>query len=201
MADICAGTNGDQKDSKDLKASIDKELLESRIIMLSGSIDDRQAHAVVGQLLVLDQRSAEEPITLIINSGGGAISSGFAIYDTIQILRAPVRTVGAGLIASMGVTIFLAAQKENRFSLANSRYMIHQPLISGTVVAPASDVEINAREMIKLRDRLNALIADASGQPRTKVEADTQRDYWMAANEAQEYGIVGKVIGHWTDLQ
>ncbi len=198
MAELPTEFNSDKKDSK---TSIDKELLESRIIMLSGSIDDRQAHTVIGQLLVLDQRSPEEPITLIINSGGGAISSGFAIYDTIQLLRAPVRTIGAGLIASMGVTIFLAATKENRFSLANSRFMIHQPLISGTVVAPASDVEINAREMIKLRDRLNSLIADASGQPLTRVETDTQRDYWMAANEAMEYGIVGKVIGHWTDLQ
>ncbi len=198
MAESPIENNRDQKESK---AAIEKELLESRIILLSGSIDDRQAHGVVAQLLVLDQRSPEEPITLIINSGGGAISSGFAIYDTIQMLRAPVRTVGAGLIASMGVTIFLAAQQENRYSLANSRYMIHQPLISGTVVAPASDVEINAREMIKLRDRLNALIAESSGQKLSKVETDTQRDYWMAADEAQEYGIVGKVIGHWTDLK
>ncbi len=198
MAESPIKYNGDQKDSK---AAYEKELLESRVILLSGSIDDRQAHTVVAQLLVLDQRSAEEPITLIINSGGGAISSGFAIYDTIQMLRAPVRTIGAGLIASMGVTIFLAATQENRYSLANSRFMIHQPLISGTVVAPASDVEINAREMIKLRDRLNALIAKSSGQTLTKVETDTQRDYWMAADEAQEYGIVGKVIAHWTDLE
>lgn len=189
------------RDQKESKAAVEKELLESRVILLSGSIDDRQSHIVVGQLLVLDQRSSEEPITLVINSGGGAISSGFAIYDTIQMLRAPVRTVGAGLIASMGVTIFLAAQKKNRYSLPNSRFMIHQPLISGTVVAPASDVEINAREMIKLRDRLNALIAESSGQPLSRVETDTQRDYWMAAEEAEAYGIVGKVIGHWTDLE
>jgi ATP-dependent Clp protease, protease subunit len=188
-------------DQKESKGAIEKELLESRVILLSGTIDDRQAHTVVGQLLVLDQRAPEEPITLIINSGGGAISSGFAIYDTIQILRAPVRTIGAGLIASMGVTIFLAAKQENRYSLANSRYMIHQPLISGTVVAPASDVEINAREMIKLRDQLNALIAESSGQPLSRVETDTQRDYWMAADEAKAYGIVGEVIGHWTDLK
>jgi ATP-dependent Clp protease protease subunit len=188
------------REKKEQGSHLEKELLESRVILLSGSIDDRQAHAVVSQLLVLDHRDSEKPITLIINSGGGAISSGFAIYDTIRLLRAPVRTVGAGLIASMGVTIFLAADREHRFSLPNSRYMIHQPLISGTVVAPASDVEINAREMIKLRDRLNTLIAEASGKPLDKVEKDTQRDYWMDASEAAEYGIVGQVIERWEEL-
>jgi ATP-dependent Clp protease protease subunit len=197
---VTQAMTGCSEEKKDGAGNIERELLDSRVVLLSGSIDDKQSHKIIGQLLALDQRAPERPITLIINSGGGAISSGFAIYDTIQMLRAPVRTVGAGLIASMGVTIFLAAKKENRFSLAHSRYMIHQPLISGTVVAPASDVEINAREMIKLRDQLNALIASASGNPLAKVEVDTQRDYWMAAEEAAQYGIVGKVIAHWTDL-
>jgi len=171
-----------------------RRLLESRTILLSGEINDRQASAVVTQLLVLNQDDDPNPITLIINSGGGAISSGFAIYDVIRYIAAPVRTLGAGLIASMGVTIFLAVPPERRFSLENSRYMIHQPLIPGTVIAPASDLEINAREMIKLKDRLNRLISEASGRPLTDVEKDTQRDFWMGAQEAVDYGIVGRIV-------
>jgi len=193
-----AARHGDEQGEKE--GMVARRLLDSRTILLSGGVDDKQAHRIVGQLLVLDNESPEEPITVVINSGGGAISSGFAIYDIIRAIRAPVRTVGAGLIASMGVTIFLAATPERRFSLPNSRYMIHQPLISGTVVAPASDVEINAREMIKLRDRLNRLIAEATEQTLDKVEADTHRDYWMNAEEAQTYGIVGKVVSSLDDL-
>ena len=182
------------QDQFDPVGLIAKHLLEKRTIMLSGEIDDKRAHGIVGQLLALDHQDPAAPITLIINSGGGAISSGFSIYDFIRFVKAPVRTIGAGLIASMGVTIFLAAPRERRFSLPNSRFMIHQPLIPGTIVAPASDMEINAREMIKLRGRLNQLIAEASGQPLDKVAKDTLRDYWMTADEAQAYGIVGSVV-------
>jgi ATP-dependent Clp protease, protease subunit len=187
-------TQADCGSEKEQGSSLTREMLETRTILLSGSIDDRLAEKVVSQLLVLDSRDNQAPITLIINSGGGSISSGFAIYDTIKFVKAPIRTIGTGLIASMGVTIFLAAPTARRFSFPNSRFMIHQPLISGTVVAPASDVEINAREMIKLRDRLNSLIATASGKELAKVEKDTQRDYWMNADEAMKYGIVGAII-------
>jgi len=190
----------DEKERAEPGGFIARQLVESRTILLSGEINDKQAHRIVGQLLVLDDMDQEKPITLIINSGGGAISSGFAIYDIIRYIKAPVRTVGAGLIASMGVTVFLAVPAERRFSLANSRYMIHQPLISGTIVAPASDLEINAREMIKLRERLNHLIAEATGQPIEKVEKDTLRDYWMNAEEAQAYGIVGGLVLSTSDL-
>lgn len=190
----------DNEESGEKEGGVARRLLDSRTILLSGVVDDKQAHRIVGQLLVLDAESPDKPITLVINSGGGAISSGFAIYDVIRAIRAPVRTVGAGLIASMGVTIFLAAARQRRFSLPNSRYMIHQPLISGTVVAPASDVEINAREMIKLKDRLNQLIAQATEQSLEKVVADTHRDYWMNADEAMAYGIVGKVVESLRDL-
>lgn len=185
---------------RDMEGVVSRHLLDSRTILLSGSIDDKQAHKIVGQMLVLDEISKEETITLIINSGGGSISSGFAIFDTIQMIDAPVRTVGTGVVASMGVTIFLAVPKEQRFSLPNTRFMIHQPLISGTMVAPASDLEINAREMIKLRDRLNHLIAGATGQPLKAVESDTQRDFWLDAAEATDYGIVGKVVSARSEL-
>ncbi len=185
---------------KSVEGLVAKRLLESRTILLSGSINDEQAHKIVGQLLLLDAEDGEKPIRLIINSGGGSISSGFHIFDTIQALQAPVITIGSGLVASMGVTLFLSVPKERRFAFAHARYMIHQPLIPGTVVAVASDVEINAREMVKTRDLLNRLIADATSQPLAKVEKDTLRDYWLSADEAVEYGIVGKAITKLTDL-
>ena len=190
---------GSKQDSG-VEGLIASKLLESRTIMLSGEIGDRQAHLINGQLLVLNGEDPDAPIDLIINSGGGAISSGFAIYDTIRMIKAPVRTIGAGLVASMGVTIYLSVPKERRASLPNTRYMIHQPLIAGTVVAPASDLEINAREMVKLRERLNQLIAEATEQPLEKVEHDTLRDFWLTASGAADYGIVGQVIHSLDDL-
>jgi len=175
-------------------------LFDTRTLFLSGEVNDRQASQLVTQLLVLNEMDRTRPIRILINSGGGAISSGFAIYDAIRYITAPVQTVGTGLIASMGVTIFLSVPRERRFSLANTRYMIHQPLMAGTVVAPASDLEINAREMIKLKDHLNHLIAEATEQPIEKVEKDTLRDYWMDAQEAQAYGVVGRIVQTETDL-
>jgi ATP-dependent Clp protease protease subunit len=173
---------------------VEKRLLEQRTIVLSGEINDRSARSVVSKLLVLDADGPDKPVTLVINSGGGSISSGFAMYDTIRMIDAPVTTVGSGVVASMGVILFLAVPRERRLSLTNARFMIHQPLISGTVVAPASDLEINAREMIKLKERLNQIIAQATGMAIEKVEKDTLRDFWLSAEEACQYGIVGKVI-------
>lgn len=189
-----------KKGGSGVEKLIASKLLESRTILLSGEISDQQAHLIIGQLLVLNGKDPDAPIDLIINSGGGAISSGFAIFDTIRMIQAPVRTIGAGLVASMGVTIYLSVPKERRASLPNTRYMIHQPLISGTVVAPASDLEINAREMVKLREQLNELISEATGQPLDKVEHDTLRDFWLTASGAADYGIVGQVIQSLSDL-
>ncbi len=185
---------------QEFDSALAMRLLESRVILLSGGVDDRSAQRICSQLLILEAQDAKAPITLMINSGGGSVSSGFAMYDVIQGLSAPVRTVGAGIVASMGVTLFLSVPKDRRFALPNAQYMIHQPLISGTVVAPASDIEINAREMIRTKDKLNHLIAEATGQPLAKVEKDTQRDYWLLADEAVEYGIAGKVIRSVSEL-
>jgi ATP-dependent Clp protease, protease subunit len=168
-------------------------LRDRRQVLLSGEVSDRSARELVAQFLALDAADPEAPITFLINSGGGAISSGFAIYDTIRMITAPVRTVGAGLVASMGVTLLLSVPKEQRYSLPNTRYMIHQPLISGTMVAPASDLEISAREMVKLKEHLNRLISDATGQPLERVEQDTMRDYWMNPEEALDYGLVSQI--------
>lgn len=189
-----------EHDRLDVASHAGRVLFDTRTLFLSGEVNDRQASQLVTQLLVLNEMDRTRPIRILINSGGGAISSGFAIYDAIRYITAPVQTVGTGLIASMGVTIFLSVPRERRFSLANTRYMIHQPLMAGTVVAPASDLEINAREMIKLKDHLNHLIAEATEQPIEKVEKDTLRDYWMDAQEAQAYGVVGRIVQTETDL-
>lgn len=180
--------------NQEFDSALAMRLLESRTIVFSGSVDDRSAQRVCSQLLVLDALDSKKPVTLVLNSGGGSVTSGFAIYDVIQGMSAPVNIVGAGIIASMGVTLFLSVPKERRFALPNAEFMIHQPLIPGTVVAVASDVEINAREMIKTKDKLNRLIADATNQPLERVEKDTQRDYWLGAEEAVAYGIAGKVV-------
>ncbi|MBM4371879.1 MAG: ATP-dependent Clp protease proteolytic subunit [Deltaproteobacteria bacterium] len=178
----------------------EKALRDRRMVLLSGEVSDRSARELIAQFLALDAQDPEAPISFLINSGGGGISSGFAIFDTIRMISAPVRTVGAGLVASMGVTLLLSVPAERRFSLPNTRYMIHQPLISGTMVAPASDLEISAREMVKLKEHLNRLIAEATGQPLDRVEKDTLRDYWMDAGEAEAYGLVSSVIRHLGEL-
>jgi len=175
-------------------------LRDRRQVLLSGEVSDRSARVMVSQFLALDAADPEAPITFMINSGGGAISSGFAIYDAIRMISAPVRVVGAGLVASMGVTLLLSVPKAQRFSLPNTRYMIHQPLISGTLVAPASDLEISAREMVKLKEHLNRLISDATGQPLEQVEQDTLRDFWMDPEEALDYGLVSRIVDSLAEL-
>lgn len=198
---MSAMQNHEKPECRESAVWITRRLMEARTVLLSGEINDSTATDIIGQLLVMNAQSAEKPITIIINTGGGTISAGFAIYDVVRYLKAPVRTLGAGLIASMGVTLFLAPPRERRFSLPNSRFMIHQPLISGTIVGPASDLEINAREMIKLKGRLDRLISDATGQPLEKVEKDTQRDFWMNAEEAVTYGIVGRIIRNEAEME
>ena len=191
----------DKKETGGAGRWIDDALRKSRRILLSGEVSDKSARELVPRFLAMDAEDPEAPITFIINSGGGAISSGFAIFDTIRMLRAPVRTVGAGLVASMGVTLLLSVPKERRLALPNTRFMIHQPLISGTMVAPASDIEISAREMVKLKNHLNLLIAEATGQPLERVQQDTQRDYWMNSPEAMEYGLISQVIENMSELE
>jgi len=187
--------------SQDVDSMVSRKLLDSRVIMLSGTIHDESAHRIVGQLWMLNEASPDTPITLVVNSHGGSVTSGFAIFDTMRAISAPVITVGTGIVASMGVTVLLAPPRERRFATSNTRFMIHQPLLSGTVFEPASDVEIRAREMVKTRDVLNVLIADATGQPLDKVERDTQRDFWMSTVEAREYGVIGKVLTSLKDLR
>lgn len=168
-----------------------ERFLKTRTVLLVGEIDTDLSEKVVRQLLLLDSISAE-PITLLIDSPGGDVYAGFSIFDVIRFIKAPVHIVGIGLIASAAALVLIAVPKERRFGLPNSSYLIHQPLSGMNGVA--TEIEIHARELEKTRVRLNEIISEATGQPLEKITKDTDRDFWMTAPEASQYGLIGKVI-------
>jgi len=172
-------------------------LLKARTILLTGEIDHELAERVVAQLLILDAES-HDPIRMIITSNGGHIESGFAIYDVMRFIESKIITVGAGWVVSMAVPILLGAQKENRLSLPNTRFMIHQPI--GGVGGQATDVRIAAQEIIKIRERINHLLAAETGQPFEKIAADSDRNFWLSAEEARQYGLVSRIIQSARDI-
>ncbi|WFQ78578.1 ATP-dependent Clp protease proteolytic subunit [Xenorhabdus sp. SF857] len=188
------------KDSPEVSKEIPYEqsnLLKSRCIIISGEVNQKLAERVTTQLLIL-QEISNDPIKIFINSQGGHVEAGDTIHDLIKFVKPEVFIIGTGWVASAGITIFLAAKKENRYSLPNTRFMIHQPL--GGYEGRASDIEIEAREFLLIRSRINQLISDATGQPIEKVEKDTDRNYWMRPQQATEYGIVGRIITKWEDI-
>jgi ATP-dependent Clp protease protease subunit len=166
--------------------------LKDRIIFLGSAINDAVANAIVAQLLFLDAQDPEKDIHLYINSPGGSITSGMAIYDTMQFIKADVSTICVGMAASMGAFLLTAGAKGKRFALPNSEVMIHQPL--GGAEGQASDIQIRANRIIKMRDKLNHILAERSGQPFERIEKDTDRDNFMSAEEALKYGLIDKVI-------
>ena len=176
---------------------MDEKLFKSRAITLFGSIDDKLARSVTERLLALAS-DGDDPITLYISSPGGHVESGDVIYDMIKFIRPVVKVVGTGWVASAATTIYLAAEKENRFSLPNTRFLVHQPL--GGARGDATDIAIQAEQIVKMRVRINRLIANETGQPLDRVAQDTDRDYWMTVEEAVEYGIVGKVISSVSEI-
>ncbi|EGL84093.1 ATP-dependent Clp protease proteolytic subunit [Caldalkalibacillus thermarum TA2.A1] len=167
-------------------------LLKDRIIFLGTPIDDQVANAVVAQLLFLAAEDPEKDISLYINSPGGSITAGMAIYDTMQYIKPKVSTICIGLAASMGAFLLAAGEKGKRFALPNSEVMIHQPL--GGTQGQASDIEIHAKRILKMRDRLNKILAERTGQPLERIERDTDRDHFMSAEEAKAYGLIDEVI-------
>lgn len=169
-------------------------LLKSRTVLLSSDVSPGSARRVIEQLLVLEADDAGAPITLVLNSPGGEVHSGFAIFDVIRFLRAPVRVVCAGLTASIATVILLAVPKDRRIALPHARLLIHQPLFHGAVYGPASDLEITANEILKTKDLINRLIADETGRAFEQVTRDTERDFWLSATEALDYGLVGRVV-------
>ena len=176
---------------------LDEKLFKSRSISIFGGINERVARAVTEQLLALAADS-DEHIDLYISSPGGHVESGDVIYDMIKFIKPEVRVIGTGWVASAATTIYLAAKKENRYSLPNTRYLVHQP--SGGSQGDATDISIQAEQIIKTKARINKLIADETGRPVEQVEKDTDRDYWMSVDEAIDYGIVTKVIASSSEL-
>jgi len=167
-------------------------LLRERVIFLVGPINDHSANLVMAQLLFLESENPDKDISLYINSPGGSVSAGLAIFDTMRFIKSDVSTLCCGLAASMGAFLLAAGQKGKRFALPNSRIMIHQPL--GGVSGQASDIEIHAREILFLRERLNSLLAENTGQPIEKIARDTDRDNFLSVDDAVSYGLVDKVL-------
>jgi ATP-dependent Clp protease protease subunit len=173
------------------------KMLTTRTVLISGEIKKELAEKTIRQLLLLEA-AGDEPIRIFIDSPGGDADAGYAIFDMIRFVKPPVWTIGMGLVASAAAIIQLAAPKERRVGLPNSHYLIHQPL-SG-IRGVATDIEIHAKEMGKLREKINRLIADETGVPFEQVEKDTERDYWMSATEAVKYGLIDKVVIRRTEL-
>ncbi len=169
-------------------------LLRERVVFLVGPVNDQSANLVIAQLLFLESENPDKDISLYINSPGGSVSSGLAIYDTMQFIKPDVSTLCVGMAASMGAFLLAAGAKGKRFTLPNSRVMIHQPL--GGVQGQASDIEIHAREILALRDKLNKILAERTGQSLETIARDTDRDNFLSAEDALEYGIVDKVLTH-----
>ncbi|MFN3887995.1 MAG: ATP-dependent Clp endopeptidase proteolytic subunit ClpP [Aquabacterium sp.] len=167
-------------------------LLRERVIFLVGPVNDQSANLVVAQLLFLESENPDKDISLYINSPGGSVSAGMSIFDTMQFIKPDVSTLCMGMAASMGAFLLAAGAKGKRFALPNSKIMIHQPL--GGAQGQATDIEIHAREILKTREQLNKILADRSGQPLEKIQNDTERDYYMTADEAATYGLIDKVL-------
>jgi ATP-dependent Clp protease protease subunit len=175
---------------------VQNALFKSRTVLVFGEIDMRLAERVTAQLTALASES-DKPIRMIINSPGGHVESGDTIHDMISFCGAPVKVIGTGWVASAGAHIFLGAAKENRLCLPNTRFLLHQP--AGGMRGQASDIEIEAEQIIKMRDRVNRMIARETGQTVERIVKDTQRNYWLSAEEAVEYGLVSKIIHNATD--
>lgn len=190
----------EEKKAPEGPSMIGEKLFKSRQIQLTGPVDDKLARAVVSALLALEADDAEVSITLIVNSPGGSVTAGFAIYDIMRFIQPRVRVVCAGLAASIATVILLGADKADRLSLPNTRLLIHQPMIPSTVYGPASDLEITANELLKTRERINKLLADETGQDYNQIQRDTQRDYWLTAEDAVAYGLIARVITSRADL-
>ena len=178
---------------KEREASmLSERLLESRTILLAEPITKEVAERITAKLLLLDRESGKEPVDIYINSPGGDVDAGFAIFDMARYISAPVRCISTGLTASAAVVVLLATPKKLRLSLPNSRFLMHQPSMG--IHGSAADVRIEANEILKMREKINKLIAEETGQPLDKVEKGTRRNYWMDAEEAKKYGLVSRIV-------
>lgn len=176
-------------------------LLKERIVFLIGPVTDESANLVVAQLLFLESENSDKDIFFYINSPGGSVTAGMSIYDTMNFIKPDVSTLCLGQAASMGAFLLSAGEKGKRFALPNSRIMIHQPLISGGLGGQASDIEIHARELLKIKEKLNRLMAKHCGRDLADLERDTDRDNFMSAEEAKEYGLIDQILENRASLQ
>lgn len=193
--------DNDTPDMEALKSQmnpmLEHGLFKSRTILVTGEVNDRLARNVSERLLAM-AGEGDDPITMIISSPGGHVESGDMIHDMIKYVKPRVRTLGTGWVASAGALIYVAAAREDRYSLPNTRFLLHEP--RGGVGGSATEIDIQAREVLRMRERLNHIFADATGQPYERIVKDTNRDHWMSAAEAMEYGVVGKIIRNSTEL-
>jgi ATP-dependent Clp protease protease subunit len=181
-----------------LTESLRERLFKARTLIITGEVNQQLAAQVISQLLAMDVES-DKPITIYINSQGGHVESGDTIHDMIRYISSPVRMVGTGWVASAGALIYVAVPLERRYCLPNTRFLLHQP--AGGVGGQAADIEIEAREILAMRERLNRVFARETGQPLEKIEDDTRRNFWLSAKAAQEYGLVGKIVESVTDVK
>lgn len=188
---------GERKEGPATPSPIDALFFKSRNVIIAGEINDKLAQRAVTQLLALSE-DGDAPINLFISSPGGHVESGDMVHDIIKFIRPTVRAIGSGWVASAGALIFVGAKKENRFCLPNTRFLLHEP--RGGVGGSASDIEIQAEQIVKMRERFHKLFAEATGQKQEKIAKDTQRDFWLTTDQALDYGLLGKVINTVDDL-
>ncbi len=177
-----------------------QRLFRSRQIAVFGAIDHEMAEKVISQLLALENEDPEAPITMLLNSPGGSVLDGFAIYDAMRFVKPEIRVVCVGLAASIATVILLGAPKKWRLALPNTKLLIHQLYLAGVVRGQASDLEITARDLLQTRERINRLLVEETGQDLARIEKDTNRDYWMTATEARDYGLLSRVITDRSEL-
>ncbi len=188
----------DDDDGKEPGGGLLKAMLKARSILVSEQVTDKLARRVQSQLILMQQDDEKSPITVYINSPGGSADSGFAIFDALRFFKPPVRTIVNGLCASAAVLIYLAAPRERRFSTPNGRFLLHQP--STVVQGSASDIEINAEEILKLRERYNQIVSAETGKTVEQITKDADRDFWLSPEQAKQYGLVGKIIKNYGEL-
>jgi ATP-dependent Clp protease, protease subunit len=188
----------DEEEGKSEGGGLLKQMLKARSILVSEAVTDKLARRVQSQLILMQMDDEKSPITIYVNSPGGSADSGFAIYDALRFFKPPVRTIVNGLCASAAVLIYLAAPKERRFSTPHSRFLLHQP--STVVQGSASDIEISAEEILKLRERYNHIVSAETNKSVDQVTKDADRDFWLSPEEAKQYGLVGKIIKNFGEL-
>lgn len=192
---------GDERCNDNIENFLEKQIIEQRKIIISSTVNQKLAEKIIKSLFFLDSIDSEKPITVIINSPGGDVFSGFAIYDIMRAIKAPVITLVTGFAASMGSIIMLGAKKGRRYATANSKILIHQPLIAGVFEGRATDIEIQAKEIQETKDRIINLYVEETGKPREKIAADIEMDYWMTAEEAIKYGLIDKIINSISEVK